>query len=82
MQSSFFLYYLQIPTENTSMEESKAQIPRIKVLIQMGTTFLLVCIGWVLFRSEKPNQRLYSLKRDRIVESLHPAPKSARPTFF
>ena len=32
--------------------ESNAQIPRIKVLIQMGTTFLLVCIGWVLFRSK------------------------------
>ena len=53
--------------------ESNAQIPRIKVLIQMGDTFLLVCVGWVLFRSENLTNAFIHLE-DLIVESVHPAP--------
>ena len=37
-------------------------------------------LGFVPLR--KPNQRLYSLKRDRIVESLHPAPNPPHQPSF
>ena len=58
--------------------ESNAQIPRIKVLIQMGTTFLLVCIGWVLFRSENLTNAFIHL-RGIVSLSLFTLPQ-IRPT--
>jgi len=76
----FFLPLLLANTNRKHLDgvESNAQIPRIKVLIQMGATFLLVCIGWVLFRSENLTNAFVHL-RGILSLSLFTLPQ-IRPT--
>ena len=37
------------------------QFPRVHALIQIGTTFSLVCIGWIFFRANNLSDALYVL---------------------
>lgn len=63
--------------QNRRYRDSVAEnsfLPSVKELTQMGVTFLLVLLGWILFRSEDISQAAVYLER-MFNASLFSAPQ-------
>ena len=57
------LYYLLLPIENIVALWQGKLLPSWKEAIQIGTTFFLVVIGWILFRAENMEQAIGYIRR-------------------
>lgn len=53
------LLLLQRNRKNTNSVAEERILPNLKEIFQIGTTFLLVVIGWVLFRADTIHQALH-----------------------
>jgi len=57
------LILLQRNRKNTNSVAEGRKIPNLKELVQMASTFLLVVIGWIFFRSESIGQAVDYIER-------------------